>query len=114
MRRATQADFGGNGMPANALHEMNELIGFVKPRLGEIKTPTLIMHSREDDAATLRNPAFLQKSLGGMVETVVLDDSYHVILIDRQRQIVADRTVQFANSIVDQLNLLSTMRVAAE
>jgi len=37
--------------------------------------------------------------LGGRVDTVVLDDSYHVVTMDRQRDIVAERTVALAQSL---------------
>ena len=30
-----------------------------------------------------------------MVDTCVLDDSYHVITLDRQRHVVVDRTLDF-------------------
>ena len=38
---------------------------------------------------------YLQGNLSGRVETVVLDDSYHVITLDRQRHVVVDRTLDF-------------------
>ena len=39
-----------------------------------------------DDRRSLGNAAYLQGALGGLVETCVLDDSYHVVTIDRQRE----------------------------
>ena len=38
---------------------------------------------------------YLQSYLSGLVETVVLDDSYHVVTLDRQRHIVVERTLDF-------------------
>jgi hypothetical protein len=32
-------------------------------------------------------------------ETLVLDDSYHIVTIDRQRQLVVDRTLEFVSQI---------------
>jgi len=37
----------------------------------------------------------LQGQLGGVVETVVLDDGYHVVTLGRQRQLVVSRTLDF-------------------
>jgi carboxylesterase len=31
--------------------------------------------------------------LGGLTHTLVLDDSYHVVTLDRQRQLVLERTL---------------------
>ena len=39
--------------------------------------------------------------LGGLTQTVVLDDSYHVVTLDRQRQLVLDRTLAFL-SLLEQ------------
>ena len=108
------SEAGNNGIPASSLQQMSELIGFVKPRLGELKLPVMVIHSREDDAASLRNPAYLQKHLGGIVETVVLDDSYHIIHMDRQRQIVAEKTLQFVRQIKDRVAMVAAAKIAAE
>jgi carboxylesterase len=66
-----------------------------------IRQPSLILHPREDDRASLRNALHLLNKLASRVEVLVLDDSYHVITLDRQRQVVIDRTQRFAASICD-------------
>jgi carboxylesterase len=68
----------------------------VRKVLGDIRQPTLIFHPRFDDQSDLANTVKLQRSLGGIVETCVLDDSYHMVTLDRQRGYVVDRTVDFA------------------
>jgi hypothetical protein len=40
-----------------------------------------------------------------MVETCVLDDSYHIVTVDRQRDLVVQRTAAFARSITERLAL---------
>jgi carboxylesterase len=76
--------------------ELRWLVDIVKRELPAIRQPTLIVHPREDDRASLRNAGSLQGALGGMVETCVLDDSYHIVTVDRQRDLVVDRTAAFA------------------
>ena len=44
----------------------------------------------------------MQKKLGGRVEMTVLDDSYHMITIDRQRQVVVDRTASFVQALAGE------------
>jgi carboxylesterase len=56
-----------------------------------------IVHPREDDMASLENAQYLQTHLGGLVETLVLDNSYHMVTLDQQRHIVAERTERFVN-----------------
>lgn len=67
-----------------------------------IRQPALIMHPREDEYAGLDNAFFLQKNLVGHVDMVVLDDSYHIVTIDRQRDLVLQRTKDFIAEITGQ------------
>ena len=85
--------------PGSTMLELRWLAKTVRREVGRIRQPSLILHPRHDDRASLQNAIFLQKRLGGRVETIVLDDSYHVITLDRQRDIVVERTDHFARSI---------------
>ncbi len=75
----------------------------MRRRLGEIKQPTTIIHPREDDQSDIKNAFTLQRKLGGMVEMTVLDDSYHMVTLDRQRSVVVDRTVDFAQRLTARI-----------
>jgi carboxylesterase len=81
--------------PLRAFANMNALVAVVKKRLGEVKQPAIIMHPRDDDMASLKNTLYLQVNLGGLVESIVLDDTYHIITLDQQRDIVIDRAIDF-------------------
>jgi carboxylesterase len=85
--------------PVRCLSNFNALCDEVRPRLRQIAAPALILHPREDDLADIDNAFYLQRHLGGRVEMVVLEDSYHIITLDRQRQVVIERTAQFAESV---------------
>jgi carboxylesterase len=85
--------------PSLSLKEMWELVAVVKPELPNIKTPALIVHAREDDISDLSNTIYLQRKLGGLVDTLVLDDSYHIVTIDKQRSLVVDRSAAFTRWI---------------
>jgi carboxylesterase len=84
---------------ALSLYQFWNLADDVKPRLSTIKQPVFIAHPRDDDLASLKNAFYLQERLGGLVETLVLDDSYHIVTIDRQWKVLVDRTVRFAQAI---------------
>lgn len=86
-------------IPGSTMLEFRWLVEAVLPRLEGIRQPTLILHPRRDDRAGLSNMAYLQRRLCGRVETVVLDDSYHFITLDRQRDVVAECTERFACAI---------------
>jgi carboxylesterase len=86
-------------VPGGAMFEFRGLVNAVRRRVHSIRQPVLLVHPRQDDRANIANSFWLQRHLAGPVSMVVLNDSYHVVTMDRQRQIVADRTVAFAQSL---------------
>jgi carboxylesterase len=90
---------GAAALPGSLMLELRWLVQRVCEEIGAVRQPALIVHPRQDDRASLRNLHYLQGSLGGLTETVVLDDSYHLVTLDRQRQIVVDRTLEFAQRV---------------
>jgi carboxylesterase len=82
--------------PAVSLSELFKLIRTVKKILPNIQVPTLIVHSQEDDCHSLRSVDYLEKRLGSTVkEKLILDNSYHVITVDYQKDKVADEVTRF-------------------
>ena len=80
-------------LPGSLMLELRWLVKQVQREIGRVRQPALIVHPRNDDRASLRNLNYLQSNLAGLTHTLVLDDSYHVVTLDRQRQLVLDRTL---------------------
>jgi carboxylesterase len=99
MQSGDAAQGGAFSTPVRSFANFNSLVAVVKKRLGELKQPALIIHPRDDDMASLNNAMILQRRMRGLVETVVLDDSYHIITLDQQRHIVIDRAVEFVGRL---------------
>jgi len=95
MLSGKSAEAGIECTPSRSIRELWRLVHVVKRDLPEIKAPALIVHAREDDISALSNAIYLQRRLGGLVECVVLDDSYHLVTVDRQRDVVIDRSGDF-------------------
>ncbi len=92
--------------PGEAMLELQRLAKVVRRELGVVQQPTLIVHPRDDDRASFRsNAVHLQQNLGGLVDTLVLDDCYHVITVDRQRDLVMNKTIQFAGWLEGHLGI---------
>ncbi|MDQ8697751.1 alpha/beta fold hydrolase [Hyphomicrobium sp. LHD-15] len=89
--------------PGGAVLERRRLAKVVMKSLNRISQPVLILHAREDDYAGLDNAAYLQRELAGPVDLVVLDDSYHMVTVDRQRHVVLDRTTAFVSRIAGSI-----------
>lgn len=83
--------------PGGTILELRRLVNSLKPRLRSITQPALLMHPRDDDRADIDNAFYLQRHLGGMVHMTVLDDCYHIITVDRQRDVVVERTAEFTS-----------------
>ncbi len=99
--RQGHADAGMLATPAPALRQLWRLVAALKPVLGTIQQRTLIVHAREDDVASLANAFYFQRHLGGLVEALILDDSYHLVTLDRQSRLVTDRVVAFAAAVAE-------------
>ena len=69
-----------------------------KSKLARQGNPTYAV-PMQDDVASLNNALEIQRKMAGLVELVVLEDTYHMITLDKQRQLVLDKTTAFAQSI---------------
>ncbi|HEY7548871.1 MAG TPA: alpha/beta fold hydrolase [Hyphomicrobiaceae bacterium] len=96
IRSGDSSRAGVAALPGSLMLELRWLVQKVRSEIAEVRQPALIVHPRQDDRASLRNLHYLQSGLGGLTETVVLDDSYHIVTLDRQRQLVVARTLEFA------------------
>ena len=82
-------------LPMGSLYQMYQLGRHVE-RVGQsIQVPTLILHAREDDMSDPRNAYRLRDALGGPVKLELLEDSYHMIHVDKERDRVASLTANF-------------------
>jgi carboxylesterase len=78
------------------LYEGTKLIKAAMRALPQVKSPTLIVHSTEDDTASLKNAHFIAERISSShTEMFLVDDTYHVLTLDRRREDVARRMADF-------------------
>jgi carboxylesterase len=58
------------------------------------------MHAREDELTSVRSANFLVEHIGGgkragLARMVILENSYHLICVDNDKEVVAQRTLEF-------------------
>jgi len=82
-------------MPLGALYQLYRLGRRVEAVGPTITTPTLILHAREDDMSSPANAHRLQACLAGPTELTFLNDSFHMIHVDRERDLVAELSAGF-------------------
>ena len=88
--------YGYSEFPGVTIYETFRLMRAVKRDLAKVTAPILIVHSTEDDMASLDNAKFLAARVASReVETFFVDDTYHVLTLDKRKDDVAERVAEF-------------------
>ncbi len=83
-------------VPLECLRQVDRLRAIVMKAAKKIACPTLVVHAREDELTSLRSANFLVEAIGGgRARMVVLEDSYHMVCVDNDREIVAKNVLEF-------------------
>jgi carboxylesterase len=96
MERDDFSEVGPSTISLPALHQATRLAAGVRAQVRSIRNDCLIIHAIDDETSSPRNPRFIASSIGStFLRTIWLDDSYHMITSDNEREIVARETVLF-------------------
>lgn len=96
MQRSDFSEVGPSTISLPALHEASRLASEVRTLVRDIKTDCLIVHAIDDETSSPRNAQFVASHIGAaFLRTIWLDDSYHMITSDNEREIVARETALF-------------------
>jgi carboxylesterase len=82
-------------------------INAVRAEIGDIRQPALIIQGREDDYADLDAAWYLQRNLKGLVDMIVLDASYRIGTVDRQRHLMVERIATHVGSVAKGMQAIS-------
>jgi carboxylesterase len=86
MRESGGSDAGAATLRVRDLLQAQNLMRLVRRNLGRIVAPTLLIHARDDDAASPRSAREVARSVSSRhVHLVILNDSYHMISIDQEK-----------------------------
>jgi carboxylesterase len=95
-------DVGTFYTPLRSVVQFNAFSALMKKELKNISIPLITFHSREDDFADISNSVEIVNSVAGKAELVVLEDSYHIIVLDKQRNHVLYKSHEYIESIKQQ------------
>lgn len=74
-------------VPLRALREGERMLADVKSRLDQLKCPILMIHARDDEICSLRSVERVFEAMPQAdKELVILENSYHMVTIDNDRQ----------------------------
>jgi len=92
--------FGSPFFPIACLYQAHLFAKVVKKELPYIKTPIIILHAREDDMTSLKNAQYVFDNIASKDKSlIVLEDSYHMITIDKDKDRVSQEAVNFISRL---------------
>lgn len=96
MRELGDSDAGAASLRVRDILQARNLIAATRKSLGQITCPTLLIHAKEDECATPRSSMEVAERVKAKrIRMVLLQDSYHMISIDREKDIVLSEMMQF-------------------
>jgi len=90
------------GFPWPSLAQFQQLSSHVRHRIGRVRAPCFIAHSSHDDVASLRNVRIVERGVRAPVETLLLDNSYHLVTVDQERSKVIGQSAAFFQRIAER------------
>jgi len=109
--QANSTDAGVFETPLSTMVQFNALSAWVRKNvLSNVTVPVVCFHPREDDFSDISNSYEILRKIKGKGELVVLEDSYHIITLDRQRQVVIDKSIDFIENtkVKNEKSILKT------
>jgi len=104
-------------IPAEFLFQFTQLARYTERNLKKIRSDTLILHAADDETASPRNADAVFTGIGSAHKRkILLGDSYHMITMDNERELVARETIRFFQQSIMQrhpeehLRLVSSAR----
>ncbi len=96
-------DSAAAGLPGNPWYSLAEMYGLaanVRRQLSQVSAPCLVAHASEDDVASVKNAELVMREVNAPTELLLLNDSYHMITIDKERRTLIERSATFFERVV--------------
>lgn len=86
--------------PVRSFCEIRHLFAKCISRLGKVVCPVLLVQAVHDDITSPRNSEFIYRNIGSRrKEIVLLENSYHIVTVDLEREKVAAEIARFCGSL---------------
>ena len=91
---------GGVCLSVSLFYQLQRLVRAVTPMLGRVNAPMLLIHPRQDDTASIKNSQFIFDRIASATKKlIILEDSYHIITADQEREKVARDMKEFLDLV---------------
>ncbi|MEN6586362.1 MAG: alpha/beta fold hydrolase [Sulfuricella sp.] len=96
MEKGVETPAGAARSPFTGVYQAERMMRHLRRNLHRITAPTLILHALEDDFASPRSADLVESRVSSpTVRKVILQDSYHIITLDNDKERVARETLDF-------------------
>ncbi len=87
--------------PVTQLYQLKLLVKYLSKRLCRMKTPVQLIQAKDDDMTSIKNSKYIYDRVRSEIkEMIFLYNSYHVISVDQERDIVAEKMEGFFGRIL--------------
>ncbi len=94
------SQYGYPYFPVTLLYQLQLLVRNLKARLPGVEAPVQLIQAKDDDMTSTRNSRYIYDRVSSKVkEMIFLYNSYHVITVDHERDVVAQKMEAFFNNI---------------
>jgi carboxylesterase len=109
MKTSQQSVIGPSELPIEFLYHARQLGRHVTRHLRKITSDALVIHAVDDETASPLNAWTVFHNVSSPHKRkIMLGDSYHIICMDNERELVARETTRFIISSLQRQNLLPT------
>ncbi len=105
-----KAEIGMDNYPLNCVDALLKLSKNVRKNLKSVTCPVLCIHSKYDNLASVRGAKIVIDGISSVVKKYVeLNDSYHMVLYDNEKDFVMNTAKEFMESVSPACNERKTV-----
>lgn len=87
--------------PLCCVYELLKMSKFARKNMQKVKCPILIIHSKEDDLTSVKSAYRVYNNVSSTEKKIIiLENSYHLMLYDNEKDRVYNESLLFLNNIV--------------
>lgn len=100
--KSSDNGFAMDNYPLTCVYELLCLSEKTRKQIHKVDTPVLLVHSKEDDLTSLKSANFVYKNIRSIQkELVILNNSYHMVLYDNEKDLVFQKSIEFMEKIIE-------------
>ena len=107
------SELGAAHLPAKHLYQSLQLVSATKKMIEDITADVLMIHAIDDETASPKNPKYIAAAINSEVRRIIwLGNSYHMITVDNEREIVANEVNKFIARSIQKIDMTQNLDIA--